>query len=470
MAEKKDETLRKLEEIEIEPESANSALQAVFDAAKSIEDNLEAALNWLSSAEPAEPRKVVVCVREDLSMSAGKVAAQTGHAIHSLCRECPAGAALSAWENEEYGSAIICLAVQNLQDLMQVRDDAISGGVPIFKIFDAGRTEVEAGTCTVMAVGPATNAELAPITGRLKLYKYIGFAFFKEISMLTIVSKSGSTLATVEAPQTVGDLKVSLAQKFGIDVNRVRLSLSEKILEPAEKPLSDFVSFKQATILFKDIGRQVGWRTVFLVEYAGPLVVMLAFLLWRFLTSRLSDFQVLGAVAYMAHFVKREMETIWVHRFSNETMPLMNIFANSGYYWGSAAVIAYFLTHPLYTPPPSAEIYWGAGIFLVSQALNFYTHLALAWLRPVGTKVRRVPRGFLFDQITCPNYTFEITAWVGFALMTRILAAWIFALVSLIILSKWAGGKKRRYLKEFDGLEGRDKFPGNRAVLFPIVF
>jgi hypothetical protein len=53
---------------------------------------------------------------------------------------------------------------------------------------------------------------------------------------------------------------------------------------------------------------------------------------------------------------------------------------------------------------------------------------------------------------------------------TKIAVAWGFALVSLLILSNWAAAKKRRYLKEFDGLEGRDKFPASRAILFPIVY
>jgi very-long-chain enoyl-CoA reductase len=265
-------------------------------------------------------------------------------------------------------------------------------------------------------------------------------------------------------------LKVSLAQKMGVSENRIKLTFEDKTLEPAEKQLVAFFSGKEAKVVFRDLGAQVGWRTVFLVEYAGPMLIMAAFALWRIKSGRLSDFQVIAALTYIAHFVKREMETVFVHRFSNETMPLLNIFANSGYYWGSAAVIAYFLTHPLYTPPPISQRYTGAALFIISQALNFYAHVALARLRPLGTKVRRVPRGFLFDQITCPNYTFEITAWIGFAFMTRILAAWVFALVSLAILCKWAAAKKRRYLKEFDGVDGRDEFPADRAILFPLVF
>lgn len=168
------EAHKQLTEIEIESDDATSALNAVFDAARSLEENVEAALTWIAAADEdvsLEPRKVVVCVREDLRMSAGKVAAQVGHAIHALCRDCPLGEALDAWEDEDNGSTIVCLAVPDMTDIIRIQEQATTLSIPTFPVYDAGRTEVESGTCTVMAVGPATNEELKPITGHLRLYK-----------------------------------------------------------------------------------------------------------------------------------------------------------------------------------------------------------------------------------------------------------------------------------------------------------
>ena len=43
-----------------------------------------------------------------------------------------------------------------------------------------------------------------------------------------------------------------------------------------------------------------------------------------------------SAALWLAHFVKREAETLWVHRFSRPTMPRGNLVKNCAYYWAFA--------------------------------------------------------------------------------------------------------------------------------------
>jgi very-long-chain enoyl-CoA reductase len=91
------------------------------------------------------------------------------------------------------------------------------------------------------------------------------------------------------------------------------------------------------TLVFKDLGLQIGWDTVFYIEYFGPILMhSLFYWLPQLFYSQpgggypaKSYVQTLAYVCVVAHYVKRELETAFVHRFSAATMPFRNVFKNS---------------------------------------------------------------------------------------------------------------------------------------------
>lgn len=71
-------------------------------------------------------------------------------------------------------------------------------------------------------------------------------------------------------------LSTSGNKKIGPE--RVRLTLDEvrgTPLADKTKPLSEYIKGDSAVLYFKDLGMQVSWTTVFLVEYFGPILITL---------------------------------------------------------------------------------------------------------------------------------------------------------------------------------------------------
>lgn len=58
-----------------------------------------------------------------------------------------------------------------------------------------------------------------------------------------------------------------------------------------------------------------------------------------------------------------------------------------------------------------------------------------------------IPRGFLFNFVTCANYTTEIYAWLGFNIATQTLPGYAFMSAGALQMAAWAAGKHRRLRK-----------------------
>ena len=286
------------------------------------------------------------------------------------------------------------------------------------------------------------------------------------------------------------ELYTTLASQARTSVHRLRItkgSDGSSIPNTSSIILQTTGLRHQSTIYVKDLGPQIPWRTVFVIEYLGPLLIhpILYFTLphtsipylqhptayppFSFLPSLLNNpssqiivpsddlpslAQTLTLIMTLLHFTKREVETLYIHRFSASTMPAFNIFKNSGHYWGlSGLVMAFFV----YVPSSSTAavsaysplIYLGLALFAVGEILNFNTHLSLRDLRKEGSTERGIPKGLGFDWVTCPNYLFELMAWLGILLVSWNWTVILFAAVAIIQMYLWSWKKERRYRKEF---------------------
>ncbi|XP_067936001.1 very-long-chain enoyl-CoA reductase-like [Watersipora subatra] len=300
------------------------------------------------------------------------------------------------------------------------------------------------------------------------------------VTLKVIHPKSGKELAVlknVSNDETVAELKEKIhAACPKLYPGRVSLRTGSRSKGLADGEVVGQLALQDNKIYLKDLGPQVGWTTVFMTEYTGPLVCYLILYLRPSIiygseaaAKPMLECVRIAMACHTFHYVKRLFETIFVHRFSKATMPIMNIFKNSFYYWGFAAWMSYYVNHPLYTPVPASIFYPALAAFAFCELGNLSIHVALRNLRPPGTRVRAIPKPginpytWLFGLVSCPNYTYEFGAWLSFSLMTGTVTSCLFTLAGVYQMTVWALGKHRNYRKEFSN------YPRSRKAIIPFL-
>ncbi|RZC83943.1 hypothetical protein C5167_046731 [Papaver somniferum] len=308
---------------------------------------------------------------------------------------------------------------------------------------------------------------------------------------VSVVSRSGREIVKggieLNDSATVSDLQEAIhrrTKKYYPSRQRLTLPLEpgakgKPIVLDYKKTIQDYCdgNSNSITVVFKDLGAQVYYSTLFFWEYFGPLIIYPIFYyfdLYQYLGFKgervIHPVQTYAMYCWCFHYFKRIMETFFVHRFSHATSPLSNVFRNCAYYWSFGSYIAYYVNHPLYTPVSDLQMKIGFGFALVCQLSNFYCHILLRNLRsPDGKGGYQIPHGFLFNLVTCANYTTEIYQWIGFNIATQTVAGYVFAAAAAFIMTNWALAKHRRLKKLFDGKEGRAKYPRRWVILPPFI-
>lgn len=312
---------------------------------------------------------------------------------------------------------------------------------------------------------------------------------------VTVNSRSKSVKGfSEELPSfSIGNIVSKVSTKSRLNANRIRLTYKDEagkqVPLDASKTLTDYFAPQtlalDIVLYAKDLGPQLGWRTVFILEYLGPLVIHLLVYAYYAYYKQVPQTQTqnLALVLAVLHFAKREYETLFVHKFSNATMPFFNLFKNSGHYWiFSGVFLSYFIYssdlnalqlhsttfqsiafHVAQHPP--AVNYALVGVWAFAELSNFSAHLTLSSLRDKDPKAYTIPYGYGFNWVSCPNYFFESLGWFVFAILVGNWSAWFFLVVSSTQMYIWAVKKHKRYLKTF----GDDYKKLRRTVYIPYV-
>ena len=125
----------------------------------------------------------------------------------------------------------------------------------------------------------------------------------------------------------------------------------------------------------------------------------------------------------------------------------------------------YFGNYANYDPSHVTSPYFIFGVLFFGSGmlLNIHSDNILIGLRRPNRADYTIPKGGLFQYISCPNLLGEIIEWVGFALMTLALPTLAFALWTIANLLPRALAHHKWYQQQFAD------YPARRRALIPLV-
>ena len=168
---------------------------------------------------------------------------------------------------------------------------------------------------------------------------------------------------------------------------------------------------------------------------------------------------------WTAHYVNRTLIFPFRLKTTGKKMPLLIAVSAVCFNGVNGAINGWWLgfAAPADLPFPNALAISGTALFITGILMNLGPDTRLIALREQGDGYK-IPRGSLFDRISCPNHFGEIVEWTGFALAAWSLPAFSFALWTFINLSPRAQNHHAWYRERFPD------YPPKRKGVIPYLW
>ncbi len=165
---------------------------------------------------------------------------------------------------------------------------------------------------------------------------------------------------------------------------------------------------------------------------------------------------------WAAHYANRALIFPWRLKGSDRTIPLVIVGSAAFFNTVNAGLNGVALGWNAYPESWLADPRFVAGLalFTCGAALNLWADGRLMRLRTPKVDYA-LPRGGMFERVSCPNHLGEILEWSGFALMCWNPAAFSFAVWTSANLIPRALSHHRWYKARFSG------YPAKRKAVIP---
>lgn len=209
------------------------------------------------------------------------------------------------------------------------------------------------------------------------------------------------------------------------------------------------------------IPNKLGW---FIMEIFVLIVLYLFLILCKTELNWVSYFMIF---LFTIHYFNRAVIFPFRIKTKGKKMPISIVFMAMFFNLMNGFLIGFFFANYakydvswFYSP----QFIIGTIIFLCGMIINMYSDQILIGLRKGEETGYKIPKGFLFKYISCPNLFGEVIEWLGFAILMWNLPGLAFFVWTFANLVPRALSHHRWYHENFS------EYPTERKAVFPKIW
>ena len=209
------------------------------------------------------------------------------------------------------------------------------------------------------------------------------------------------------------------------------------------------------------IANHLGW---FFMEF--PALVVMTYVLIQNSSSHSAVIEVMIGL-YCLHYFNRSF--IFPFRLHTKGKKMPVLIMSSGIFFNlcNTFLLGYYFTNFAANDNSwftDARFIIGLGIFLLGAWINWKADNILIHLRKPGETGYKIPQGWLFKYISCPNMFGELVEWAGYAILCWNLPALTFFIWTAANLIPRALAHHKWYGNNFTD------YPAERKAIVPYLF